>query len=282
MSDNQIAPAPKSHSDRRGYFVQICIAIMSVSVLGAVAFLCYHFLGIPRGGATYLSELTLVVTIVTIFTALFALAGVFLTHRSVDQAEQIRERNTRSEAESVARREEFEKEFAAKRSALNAMLMEATTHLAALKNSAAAFHPSGLFLAERIRSGGVRQTSTPTGELSGSNGVDQGSEDSSTQLINAIAERFAKAVEENAEFGSQVQDLFVGEEDEVRSSALYLEALAEKSSRVIALFAADLLSARLVLEKEKGPASSANLVDALSYSHRGVVEAERRMRPGKN
>jgi len=266
MARSRKSGAPgAAHTNQR--FPHKCIAAMGIGFIGAIAFLCYHFSGVAQDGTLYLSELALVVTIITVFTGLFALAGVYLTHRSVDQAEAIRQRSVEQEREAELRRQQFEQEFEEKRGQLSDMIEEAQQYLASMRKGAAAFHPSGMFLAHRIRVLGVVQQQ----------GQSSGGQTARRVRIRSAPSRhlldgLAQAVEANAEFGAQVQGMFIGaREEQVEASALYLEGRAEELGAEVAAYAADVLRARIDLE-EKMRRPSTRLIGSLSYRLRRIED----------
>lgn len=205
------------------------LALMVLMVLGTCAYLFSHLAHIPCNAERYLSELTLVVTIVSVFAALFSLAGIYITGRSVEVADKLR-----------AATEEADRELGAKRLSSAKAEAETQAYLASLRNSAAAFHPSGLFLSQAMQSIGgrlVRQEAVPP-EVP----------EPVRKWVAGLFDELSTAFLANAEFGTHVQQLFVGSDSEARSSALAILARGPRH------FARSLIHERIEQEKKRGEA----------------------------
>lgn len=214
---------------------QALLVVVFIAILAAIAFLYFHFRSITTNENTYLSELTLVVTLVAVFAALFSLAGVYATNRAIEFATTTEERTRKHEELLASIHQKLESD-----------LFEVEGYLASLRSSAAAFHPSGLFLAQRIRA------------IADAISHDWVIPKEVERALAGVMQQLAYAIEQNAEFGAQVQKLFVGSSNEVRASSLYL------STQTLREYANRLLQMRLELEKAL-PQPDLDLVEFLSF-----------------
>ena len=126
----------------------------------AIGYLCYRFQRMPGSdqASSYLSELTLVVTIVAAFAALISLGGVYLMNRAIGEADQIRRRTEEYDRSLVEQREkwkqkiaEVETSWSESNRAIGETRAIADSHLASLRNSAAASIHQGSSLPGRFR-----------------------------------------------------------------------------------------------------------------------------------
>ena len=193
--------------------------IGSAAVLVVSAYLVYRFgLLPPDSPYQYLALLALVVTIIAVVAALFSIGGILIAERARDSARQI-EREGKDVQES-AKKAKKEIETAKE---------ETTNHLVAIRNSAGAFQPSGHFLSGKIRA------------LS-DHPLLQASPEAKT--FTSVLHELAKVFAENADFGAQIQKLFIGDRAEVEASAMFLSHQPSE-------YASRLLEERLSLEKKK-------------------------------
>lgn len=194
-------------------------AVGGLAAGGALACIAMTFARVPPFyPSDYLSQLGLVVTIMASVTGLFSIGGVLVSYRALGLAGEIEKEQAHVRAKaSVAVRGMAEAEG------------KAREYLASVRNCAGAFQPSG----ERL-SDAIRAVSTSPAVAASPEGV----------AFRAVLSDLARAFEANAEFGAQVQKLFVGDTPEVMASALFLSQQAP-------LYARPLIEERAELERKK-------------------------------
>lgn len=207
------------------------LVVISAAVLGGIGYLLYQFGLLPLDSPyNYLALLTLAVTIIATVAALFSIGGILIAGRAMDFARQI-EREMKGVQESA-------KEA---KSAIEAAKEETTNHLVAIRNSAGAFHPSGRFLSDKIR-------------VLSDHPLLQASPEA--KAFTSVLQELANVFAENADFGAQIQKLFIGNRNEVKASAMFLSHQPSE-------YASVLLEERLSLEKEKSK-PDVEIIDFLS------------------
>ncbi len=207
------------------------LVLISAAVLGGIGYLLYQF-GVfpPESHYNYLALLTLAVTIIATVAALFSIGGILIAGRAMDFARQI-EREMQDVQESA-------KEA---KTAIEAAREETTNHLVAIRNSAGAFHPSGRFLSDKIRDLMKHPSLKASPEA---------------ETFTSVLQGLAKVFAENADFGAQIQKLFIGDRGEVKASAMFLRNQPSE-------YAPILVEERLSLEKEKSK-PDVEIIDFLS------------------
>lgn len=182
---------------------------------------------------TFISTLTLVVTIIAVAVAFVGIVGALFSFWLFRAAIQAQKEAQEAVAEMKKKRDKFNDEMIRTEGDIN-------SHMLAMRQSASAFHPSGAFLSEEIK--GILKDL----ELE---------KCACAETIEALVEKLSSAFLANAEFGIQIQKLYVGKKDEVLASIMYL---SQKPSR----YALSLLRERLDFEK-KLPKSDPDLIEAL-------------------
>jgi len=202
-------------------------SIHSLSTVIGGAMPLYGEGAIPVSTPTYISILTLAVSIVAGLLTIVNILVARFSYSTLDATREARRAVDRYRKKAESGMREFEREVHA--------------HRIALREGVAGFQPSGEYLSEGILEL-TRTQSFPKSKA----GV----------ALKKSLEELSRLVLENAEFGQQVQKLFVGTADEVRGSVYYL-------SQNEALYAVGLLKQRLVMEQESD-SPSLSIVESLA------------------
>lgn len=189
---------------------------------------------------SFVSTLTLIVTIIAVVVALIGIVGAVFSIWLFTYVQRIRK-----EADEIAR--EIKTKRDAFISELKDVKVEIDSHLLAIKQSAGAFHPSGAFLSEETRDI-LKDLELENRDCA--------------EIIGDLVEKLSFIFLRNAEFGGQIQKLFVGKRDEVIASVMYL---SQKPSH----YALSLLNERLDFEKRL-PKPDLELIEVLVKAISGI------------
>jgi len=206
-------------------------SVLMLAVLALLGFLGFRFENVATGFPShYMSELSLVVTIVAAVAGLFGLGGIFTSYRAIAVSEQAAKRGAEIEtlAEDV-------------KSKITNAQDEVDLHLEAMKMSSGAFHPSDLRLNVGILELAENQSvlSLPTQEA-----------------LKTVLAELASLHRANSEFTAQVRKLFSLNTDEVVGSAMFLAHQPPDLAR-------PLIDDRIVIEKQRTKPNS-ELVEVLA------------------